>query len=125
MSTLNQDQSDYWNGEVGQRWALYHEALDTAFAPFTAALFARAALAPGARVLDIGCGAGDTALRAARQIGGAATSPPPTCPSRCWPSAASGRHGRRRAPPRSIGFGPTPRITPSAPASITPSPASA
>jgi len=68
-STLNQDQSDYWNGEVGQRWALYHEALDTAFAPFTEALFARAALAPGARVLDIGCGAGDTALRAARQVG--------------------------------------------------------
>ena len=35
-STLNQDQSDYWNGEVGQRWALYHEALDTAFALMSA-----------------------------------------------------------------------------------------
>ena len=69
MSTLNKDQSDYWNGEVGQRWAAYHEALDTAFAPFTEALFDRAALAPGARVLDIGCGAGDTALIAARQVG--------------------------------------------------------
>ncbi|BAU89674.1 type 11 methyltransferase [Methylorubrum populi] len=69
MSTLNKDQSDYWNGEVGQRWATHHRALDTAFAPFTEALFARAALAPGARVLDIGCGAGDTALIAARQVG--------------------------------------------------------
>ena len=69
MSTLNKDQSDYWNGEVGQRWATHHRALDTAFAPFTEALFDRAALAPGARVLDIGCGAGDTALIAARQVG--------------------------------------------------------
>ena len=69
MSTLNQDQSDYWNGEVGQRWAAHHEALDTAFAPFTEVLFARAALTPGDRVLDIGCGAGDTALIAARQVG--------------------------------------------------------
>ncbi len=69
MSILNQDQSDYWNGEVGQRWAAYHQALDTAFAPFTEALFAGAALKPGERVLDIGCGAGDTALIAARQVG--------------------------------------------------------
>lgn len=69
MSTLNKDQSDYWNGEVGQRWAAYHEALDSAFAPFTEALFARAALGAGARVLDIGCGAGETALIAARQVG--------------------------------------------------------
>lgn len=69
MSTLNKDQSDYWNGEVGQRWATHHRALDTAFAPFTEVLFDRAALTPGARVLDIGCGAGDTALIAARQVG--------------------------------------------------------
>ncbi|MRI56013.1 methyltransferase domain-containing protein [Methylobacterium sp. DB1607] len=69
MSTLNKDQSDYWNGEVGQRWAAYHQALDAAFAPFTEALFAGAALDPGDRVLDIGCGAGDTALIAARRVG--------------------------------------------------------
>ena len=69
MSTLNKDQSDYWNGEVGQRWAAYRQALDAAFAPFTEALFAGAALDPGDRVLDIGCGAGDTALIAARRVG--------------------------------------------------------
>ena len=70
MSTLNQDQSDYWNGEVGQRWAAQHRALDAVFAPFTEALFAWAALAPGDRVLDIGCGAGETTLIAARTVGG-------------------------------------------------------
>ena len=69
MSVFNQDQIAYWNGEVGQRWAACHGALDAVFTPFTEALFARAALAPGARVLDIGCGAGETALMAARRVG--------------------------------------------------------
>ncbi len=69
MDTGNQAQIDYWNGEVGQRWADNHPALDAAFAPFTQALFEGAGLAPGDRVLDIGCGAGETALWAARQVG--------------------------------------------------------
>ncbi|GAB6841994.1 SAM-dependent methyltransferase [Methylorubrum rhodinum] len=69
MDTGNQAQIDYWNGEVGQRWAENHRALDAAFAPFTQALFATSGLAPGEHVLDIGCGAGETALRAARQVG--------------------------------------------------------
>ncbi len=69
MTTGNQDQIDYWNGEVGQRWAENRVALDAAFAPFTEVLFATAGLAPGDRVLDIGCGAGETALWAARQVG--------------------------------------------------------
>lgn len=69
MDTGNQAQIDYWNGEVGQRWAENHMALDAAFAPFTDVLFAQSHLAPGERVLDIGCGAGETTLRAARQVG--------------------------------------------------------
>ncbi len=69
MNPLNQAQSEYWNGEVGQRWAAHHRALDTVFVPFTEALFAGAALVPGERVLDIGCGAGETTLIAARAVG--------------------------------------------------------
>ena len=65
----NRDQAEYWNGEVGQRWARSQRALDAVFAPLTDALFERAALSLGADVLDIGCGAGETALIAARRLG--------------------------------------------------------
>ena len=62
-------QAEYWNGEVGQRWARNRAVLDCVFAPLTDALFDAVALRPSATVLDIGCGSGDTTLRAASMIG--------------------------------------------------------
>lgn len=64
-------QAEYWNGEVGTRWARNQAVLDAVFAPLTEALFERAGLNPGAAVLDIGCGSGATTLEAARRIGAA------------------------------------------------------
>ncbi|TNC09333.1 class I SAM-dependent methyltransferase [Methylobacterium terricola] len=62
-------QVEYWNGDVGERWATMQAELDRVFAPLTDALLAGAALRPGERVLDIGCGCGETALLAAGRIG--------------------------------------------------------
>jgi len=62
-------QAEYWNGEVGTRWARNQTVLDAVFAPLTEALFARAALRTGESVLDIGCGSGATTLEAARRVG--------------------------------------------------------
>ena len=62
-------QTEYWNGEVGTRWALNQVVLDAMFLPLTEALFARTPLAAGDTVLDIGCGAGATTLRAASRVG--------------------------------------------------------
>ncbi|GJE60248.1 class I SAM-dependent methyltransferase [Methylobacterium trifolii] len=62
-------QAEYWNGEVGRRWARGQSTLDAVFAPLTEALFARVGLKPGDRVLDVGCGSGETALIAARSVG--------------------------------------------------------
>ncbi|KQT07489.1 methyltransferase type 11 [Methylobacterium sp. Leaf399] len=62
-------QAEYWNGDAGRRWARNQRAIDTVFAPLTQALFAGAVLRPDSAVLDVGCGAGDCAIRAARDLG--------------------------------------------------------
>jgi hypothetical protein len=62
-------QAEYWNGEVGTRWARNQAVLDAMFVPLTEALFAPLALREGASVLDIGCGAGATTLEVARRVG--------------------------------------------------------
>ncbi len=65
----NADQLAYWNGENGDKWARLQERLDGLFAPISAAAVAAAAPRPGDRVLDIGCGCGDTVLALAEAVG--------------------------------------------------------
>lgn len=65
----NAAQADYWNATAGQTWTQDHEALDRQIAPL--ALEALRALAPaaGERVLDVGCGCGQTTLDIAARVG--------------------------------------------------------
>ncbi|MGD9966759.1 MAG: class I SAM-dependent methyltransferase [Hyphomonadaceae bacterium] len=62
-------QREYWNSKVGEEWARQADRTDTMFAALTETAMTALALAPGERVLDIGCGAGATTLAAARQVG--------------------------------------------------------
>lgn len=62
-------QREYWNGEVGARWARNQRRIDAVFAPLTTALLDAARLRVDGSVLDIGCGAGDCAIAAARHLG--------------------------------------------------------
>ena len=65
----NADQRAFWNGPPGESWVTNQAALDALHARVSALLLAEAAPAPGERVLDIGCGAGETTLAAARAVG--------------------------------------------------------
>jgi SAM-dependent methyltransferase len=62
-------QREYWNSPVGEEWARQADRTDKMFAALTRATLDALALQPGERVLDIGCGAGETTLTAARQVG--------------------------------------------------------
>lgn len=60
MSGPNKAQIDLWNGRVGEKWAAMQVSLDAMLSHATAALKARAGSLSGQRVLDIGCGTGET-----------------------------------------------------------------
>ena len=68
-ATGNAEQIDYWNSDVGQRWARNQARTDRAFETLTAALIARAAPQPGERVIDIGCGTGAVTRAMAERVG--------------------------------------------------------
>lgn len=63
----NGDQIAYWNSAVADRWARRQAEIDAMMAPFTDALLGAANLGPEGpwRVLDVGCGSGETTLLAA------------------------------------------------------------
>lgn len=68
MSEENEDQRVFWEG-FAVKWVDQQSELDALMAPVLDGVFERAALAPGQRVLDIGCGTGTSSLRAVDAVG--------------------------------------------------------
>lgn len=65
----NAREAQYWNSAATRPWAELYEKIDTLFAEMTETALDGAALQPGERVIDIGCGSGTTVLELARRVG--------------------------------------------------------
>ncbi len=71
MPADNSEQIAEWNGALGQRWAAMRQEIDRFVVPFGDAALKAAAPQPGERVIDVGCGCGDTSIELARMVGAA------------------------------------------------------
>ncbi|WP_437485313.1 methyltransferase domain-containing protein [Sorangium sp. So ce1014] len=69
VSGPNADQIQYWNEVGGPKWVALHDVISAQIRPLGALAMDRAGLAAGERVLDVGCGIGDTTLELGRRVG--------------------------------------------------------
>ena len=65
----NAEQIRYWNETLGPRWVEQEDLLDAQIAPLGLAAMERAHPGKGERVLDVGCGCGQTSLQLAERVG--------------------------------------------------------
>ena len=69
MSADNSEQIAEWNGALGQRWVAMQREINRIVVPFGDAALKAATPQSGERVIDIGCGCGDTSIEIARMVG--------------------------------------------------------
>ncbi len=67
-SSDNAAQIDYWNATAGQTWARFQEQLDRQIEPLGLEAMRALDPAPGERILDVGCGCGQTSLELATRV---------------------------------------------------------
>ncbi len=68
-AAANADQINYWNASAGETWAALNERLDRTIEPLGRAAMEALAPAAGERLVDIGCGCGQTTLALAGRVG--------------------------------------------------------
>jgi SAM-dependent methyltransferase len=90
----NAAQVQRWNGEGGRYWIAHRKRHLAGHQHLIPHLFGAAAISPGERVLDVGCGCGATTIVAARAAGGAAApGPEGRLPGRGEPGAGGSAVG--------------------------------
>jgi SAM-dependent methyltransferase len=65
----NAEQIEYWNKQAGPKWVTDVAQLDALLSPLGLAAMERAAPRAGERVIDVGCGLGQTSLQLAARVG--------------------------------------------------------
>ncbi len=66
---MTKDAATEWAGEKGRFWAEHADWFSGLLAEFLDPVLEGAAIAPGERVLDVGCGGGDLSMAAATAVG--------------------------------------------------------
>jgi SAM-dependent methyltransferase len=69
VTEANAEQRTFWNEQAGPLWVAHQERLDRQIGPHGEVALARLAPKPGERVVDLGCGCGDSALALGRAVG--------------------------------------------------------
>lgn len=69
MDKGNAEQIECWNERAGARWLAADEHIAQMLGGIAVVLIDRAAPQPGERVLDVGCGTGQTSIEIARRVG--------------------------------------------------------
>lgn len=67
--TPNAEQIKHWNEVAGPHWVALHDQINSQIRPLGEIAITRAGIKPGERVLDIGCGGGETSIAIARIVG--------------------------------------------------------
>src|SRR5438552_16508700 len=65
----NAEQIRYWNDTAGPKWVAFQKVIDAQIGPLGEQTMDRAGIAPGERVIDVGCGCGDTTIALGRRVG--------------------------------------------------------
>lgn len=68
MAKVDQTGAEDWQGERGDHWLRDMDKFESMLEPLGLALLERAALLPGDRIVDIGCGGGWTSRKAAADV---------------------------------------------------------
>jgi SAM-dependent methyltransferase len=69
VAPTNEEAVEAWSGVLFDRWVAFRDVTTTQISPFSEAALQLHPVTPGSRVLDLGCGLGDTTLRLAEQVG--------------------------------------------------------
>lgn len=69
VAPMNEEAVEAWSGVLFDRWIAFRDILTTQIAPFSEEALRWNGPDAGARVLDIGCGLGDTTTRLAELVG--------------------------------------------------------
>lgn len=66
---VNADQAEFWDSATGAQWVELQDSIDTLLSGVLEHLLAKADIATGQTILDVGCGTGASVLALCERVG--------------------------------------------------------